>query len=176
MNLENYSTNLPKYRGQADVKDLNTSVITKNKAVGLITGKFDVQGQSFDVNTMVLKTKSQISKIEIMDKEINNLYLDGVLDHKKYTGIINVNDEEAKAKVKGQIDFSTSRLKADIRADVAYLNINYFTDAKGRQAVSGVVDGQIAMTNINDLILDAEVKDISFEAGTQKYNIPNPAN
>ncbi|QDP86094.1 translocation/assembly module TamB [Chryseobacterium sp. SNU WT5] len=171
--LTDFSTNLPKYRGFAEVNDLNTSVITKNKEVGLISGKFNVQGQSFDVNTMVLKTKSQISKVEIVDKVINNVFLEGVLDHKKYTGIINVNDDQAKASVKGLIDFSTPRLFADIKADVDYLDINYFTGGKGSQVVSGLVDGNISMTNINDLTLDADLQNVNFAANNQKFLIPN---
>ncbi|UOE40306.1 translocation/assembly module TamB [Chryseobacterium suipulveris] len=171
--LDDYSTNLPKYRGFAEVNDLNTSVITKSKEVGLISGKFNLQGQSFDVNTMRLRTTSEISKIEIMDKVINNVYLDGLLDHRKYTGTVNVNDEQAKANVKGLIDFSTKKLFADVVADVKYLNINYFTGAKGNQIVSGLVDGKISMTNINDLNLDADLKNVNFANATQKYVIPN---
>ncbi|MBH1959153.1 MAG: translocation/assembly module TamB [Flavobacteriia bacterium] len=171
--LEDYSSNLPKYRGYAEVNDLNTSVITKMNQVGLISGKFNLQGQSFDVNTMKIRTRSQISKIEIMDKEINNIFLDGLLDHKTYNGIVNVNDEQAKANVKGRIDFRTSRLLADVAADVKYLNINYFTGGKGQQIVSGFVNGKIAMTNINDLNLDADLRNVSFANASQKYLIPN---
>ena len=170
--LEDYSTNMPKYRGFAEVNDLNTSVITKSKEVGLISGKFNVDGRSFDVNTMVIRTRSQISKIEITDKVINNVYLEGILDHKKYNGIINVNDDQAKANVKGLIDFSTSKLYADVKANVDYLNINYFTGAKGTQMVSGIVDGKVSMTNINDLTLDADLQNINFAANNQKFNIP----
>ncbi|QOW10391.1 translocation/assembly module TamB [Kaistella flava (ex Peng et al. 2021)] len=170
--LEDYSTDLPKYRGFAEVNDLNTTVITKSKEVGLISGKFNVQGQSFDVNKMVLKTRSQISKIEITDKVITNVYLEGVLDHKKYNGIINVNDDQAKANIKGLIDFSTSKLMADVNANIDYLNVNYFTGAKGTQAVSGIVNGKISMTNINDLTLDADLQNVSFAANNQKFNIP----
>ena len=170
--LEDYSTDLPKYRGFAEVNDLNTSVITKSKEVGLISGKFNVDGRSFDVNTMVIRTRSQISKIEITDKVINNVYLEGVLDHKKYNGIINVNDDQAKANVKGLIDFSTSKLIADVNANIDYLNINYFTGAKGTQVVSGLVDGKISMTNINDLTLDADLQNVNFTANNQKFSIP----
>ena len=171
--LDDYSTDLPKYRGYAEVNDLNTSVITKNKQVGLISGKFNVQGQSFDVNTMKLRTRSQISRIEIMDKFVHNVYLEGVLDHRKYNGIINVNDAQAKAQVKGLIDFSTSKLFADVNANVDYLNLNFFTGAKGTQAVSGKVDGKLSMTNINDLTLDAELGNVNFATNSQKFHIPN---
>ncbi|MDR2235432.1 MAG: translocation/assembly module TamB [Chryseobacterium sp.] len=172
LSLTDYSTAMPKYSGYLEVKDLNTSVITKNKTVGLISGKFDLNGQSFDVNTMRLTTKSQISSIEIMDKEINNLYLDGLLDHKKYNGLITVNDEQAKATIKGLIDFSTSKVDMNVNADVSYLNMNYFTNKPGNQIVSGKVDGKMAMSSINDLTLDVEASDLHFATATQKYVVP----
>ncbi|WP_370900307.1 translocation/assembly module TamB domain-containing protein [Chryseobacterium gossypii] len=171
--LTDYSSALPKYAGYAEVKDLNTSVITKNKSVGLISGNFDVNGQSFDVNTMRLTTKSRISSIEIMNKEINNLYLDGLLDHKKYSGLITINDEQAKATIKGLIDFSTSKIAMDVNADVNYLNMNYFTDKPGNQIVSGQVTGKMSMTSVDDLNLDVEANNINFATATQKYIIPN---
>ncbi len=170
--LENYSGNVPRYRGYAEVHDLNTTVITKSPEVGLISGKFNVQGQSFDVNSMVVKTRSQISKIDILGKTVRNIYLDGLLDHKKYTGIINVDDVQAKARLNGAVDFRTSRLAADVRADVAYLNLNYFSGAAGTQAVSGLVDGKISMTNLNDLMVDADLQNVHFAAGGKKIQIP----
>ncbi|AZB19869.1 translocation/assembly module TamB [Chryseobacterium indologenes] len=173
LSLTGYSTAMPKYTGYLEVKDLNTSVITKNKSVGLISGKFDLNGQSFDVNTMRLTTKSQISSIEIMDKVINNLYLDGLLDHKKYNGLITVNDEQAKATIKGLIDFSTSRISTDVNADITYLNMNYFTGKPGNQVVSGQVEGKMAMSSINDLTLDVNANNLHFATATQKYEIPN---
>ncbi|KQR92652.1 hypothetical protein ASG01_12190 [Chryseobacterium sp. Leaf180] len=171
--LTDYSTALPKYVGYAEVKDLNTSVITKNKAVGLISGKFNLNGQSFDVNTMRLSTKSQISSIAIMNKEINNITLDGLLDHKKYNGLIVVNDEQAKATVKGLIDFSTSRISADVNANVSYLNMSYFTGKSDKQIVSGEVNGKLAMTTLNDLTLDVDASNLNFATATQKYTIPS---
>lgn len=170
--LSDYSSPVPKFVGIAEVKDLNTSVITKNKTVGLISGRFDINGQSFDVNTMRLVTRSRITSIEIMNKEINNLYLDGLLDHKKYNGLITIDDEQAKATVKGLIDFSTSRITMDVNADVGYLNMNYFTGKPGSQIVSGNVNGKMAMSSLNDLTLDIEANSISFATASQKYLIP----
>lgn len=170
--LTDYSSAMPKYVGYAEINDLNTSVITKNKSVGLISGKFNLNGQSFDVNTMRLSTKSQISSIEIMNKEINNVYLDGLLDHKKYNGLITVNDEQAKATVKGLIDFSTSRISANIDANVNHLNMGYFTGKAESQIVSGNVTGKMSMSSLNDLNLDVDASNINFATASQKYHIP----
>jgi hypothetical protein len=122
---------------------------------------------------MRLTTKSQITSIEVMDKQINNVYLDGLLDHKKYNGLITVNDEQAKATIKGLIDFSTSRITMNVNADVNHLNMNYFTNKPGSQIVSGQVEGKMSMSSINDLTLDVDANNINFATATQKYVIPN---
>lgn len=169
--LNDYSTNLPKYSGYAEVSNLNTSVITKSKEVGLISGKFNLKGQSFDVNTMRVETTSQISSIVIMDKEINNVYLNGLLNHRTYKGIINVNDEQAKAEVTGFIDFSRPRIIADVAAQVDYLNLSYFTGQTEKQVFSGKIDGTVAMSNLNDMNMDISLGGVSFASGTQRYHV-----
>ena len=164
----------PRYKGILDIKDFNAAAITKNNAVGLITGKFNVDGRGFDVNTLTLKTKSNISSIEITGKTINNLALDGILSNKKYNGIVTINDEEAKGKIEGKIDFSTKRLLADIKGDIDYLNLNYFgVPGNGKSVFSGNVDGKIAFTSVNDMNLDAKLNNVVFTAKNQKIVVPN---
>ena len=171
--LNDYSSAMPRYQGVVDLRDLNVAAITKTKQVGLVTGHFDVRGESFDLNTMKLTTRSQIERIEIMDKVVTNVHLDGVLNRKTYNGLVTVNDKQARANVKGLIDFSTSRLKADVLADVAHLNLNYFTGAAGEQIVSGKVNGKIQMSDINDMNLDADLQNVTFSMGKKRYEIPN---
>lgn len=170
--LSDYSTNMPKYRGYAEVKDLNTSVITKSKQVGLLSGKFKVDGRSFDVNTMVLNTQSQVEKIEIAGKTIHNINLDGRLDHKKYFGKIDINDQAAKLTLEGLIDFSTPKLKADIESNIQYLQLNYFTNTSTPQIVSGKLKGKILFTNMNDMHLETDIDHLSVFNGKEKILIP----
>ncbi|MGV4414310.1 translocation/assembly module TamB [Chryseobacterium sp. T1] len=172
--LTDYSTKLPKYKGYFDVKDLNITAFTKNKQVGLITGKFNVEGQSFDLNTMHLRTKSEIQRIQLLGNDIANVVLDGTLDRKQYKGLVNINDPNAKAKINGLVDFSTSRLKADITADLQYVNLKHFgVSAGGMNSVSGFVSGKFAMTNLNDLDLDANLKELTLTSDDQKLILPN---
>ncbi|SEF55510.1 hypothetical protein SAMN05421847_0305 [Halpernia humi] len=171
--LNDYLEKIPKFRGNAILKDFNTSVVSKNKEVGLISGNFNFKGESFDVNTMKLETKSKITSLEINKKIINNIYLNGVLDHKTYKGIANIDDEQAKANVNGFIDFSTSKIKGDFFADITNLNINYFTDGKEPQKLSGQIDAKVSMSKLNDLILDANLKNVDYATSSQKFNIPD---
>lgn len=170
--LVGYSGNRPRYRGNAFVRDFNVAAVTKRSEVGVVTGKIDFVGEGFDVNTMRLKTKANIQSIDLMQKNINNLYVDGTLDRRRFNGIINVNDEQARANVKGTIDFSSPRLFADIVADIKHLNLDYF-GLKGQGNLSGHIDGTIAMTNLNDLVLDAKLGGLNFGSGKNIFSIPN---
>ena len=173
-NLVDYSTKRPKYKGYVDVKDLNVTALTKNKQVGLISGKFDVQGEGFDVNTMYIKTKSDVAHIDLMGKSLNNIAIEGVLNKKRFTGNVVANDPNAKGTFKGIVDFSTKRLFADFDADIQYVNLKYFGISAGdTNSVSGVVNGKVSMTNLNDLNLDADIKGLTLNSTKQKLNIPD---
>lgn len=173
-NLVDYSTKRPKYRGYVDVKDLNVTALTKNKQVGLISGKFDVQGEGFDVNTMYMKTKSDVAHIDLMGKSLNNIAIEGVLNKKRFTGDVVANDPNAKGTFKGVVDFSTKRLFADFAANIQYVNLKYFgINAGDTNSVSGVVNGKVSMTNLNDLDLDADINGLTLNSTKQKLSIPD---
>ncbi|WP_244614335.1 translocation/assembly module TamB domain-containing protein [Elizabethkingia argenteiflava] len=172
--LSDYSSKQPKYKGFLRVKDLNVSAFTKNKDVGLLSGNVDIEGQGFDINTLSLKTKSDIQNIQLMGKEVHNLFLEGVLAQKKYNGLINLNDTQVKASVRGLIDFSTKRLQADIKSHIDYLNLSYFGyQANSNTNVSGFLEGKFSMTDINDLNLDASIEGLKLTTTEQKLDIPN---
>lgn len=173
--LRNYSSKMPEYSGNLTLKDLNTTILTKNRQVGLVSGKFNVQGKGFDINTLSLNTKSQISKIELMGKTLNNISLDGELAQKQFKGIININDTQARGVVNGKIDFSKPRLSADVDAKIDHLNLAYFgASGSGTNTFRGDVKGKVSMTNINDLDLDATINNVVL-GGNKPVSIPNGA-
>ena len=174
LNLVDYSTKRPKYKGYVEVKDLNVTALTKNKQVGLISGKFNVQGEGFDVNTMYVKTRSDVAHIDLMGKNLNNIAIDGVLNKKRFTGNLIANDPNAKGTFKGIVDFSTKKLFADFTADIDYVNLKYFGISAGdTNSVSGLISGKASMTNLNDLNLDANIKGLTLNSASQKLQIPD---
>jgi len=173
-NLVDYSTKRPKYKGYLDVKDLNITALTKNKQVGLISGKFNVQGEGFDVNTMYVKTSSDVAYIDLMGKNLKNISIDGVLNKKRFTGNVNANDTNVKGNFKGIVDFSTKRLFADFDADIQYINLKYFGISAGdTNSVSGHLVGKVSMTNLNDLNLDTNIKGLTLNSSSRKLHIPD---
>ncbi len=170
--LNQYSSDVPKYRGYVEVRDLNTEAITKSPQVGLITGTLRFDGESFDLNRMRIDTKANIASIEVMDKTLHNIVLDGLLNQKTYNGLITINDPQAKGKVQGLIDFKTSQISADVLADIQQLNLSYFTGSKTDQRISGTFDAKVAMSSLDDLTLDAQAQNLRFSSEGKAYAIP----
>lgn len=171
--LTEYSSDLPKYNGYLELQNFNTAAISKSKEVGLLSGNFTVKGQSFEVDKIRLETQSKIDRVEILGKDYHNIVLNGILDHRQYSGLVSINDPQAKAVVNGQIDFRIPRILMDIKANVDYLNIAYLTGQKTRQNFSGSVEGKIAMSNVNDMNLDVNLNQVKLSNGNQNYSIPN---
>lgn len=170
--LSEYSSAFPQYKGTAIVKDLNSTVITKKSEVGLISGKINVDGKGFDLNTLSLRTKSDISSIDLLGKNLNNLYIDGDLTAKQFNGIFRANDNSFNGTIDGKIDFSKPRFFADIKGDIEHLDLKYWGVTETPSIFKGNVDGQLSMTNINDLNLDTRLINISL-LGKKNIDIPN---
>ena len=171
--LKDIDQNNPSYQGVLSIKDFNAAALTKNNTVGRISGIVKVDGKGFDLNTLSLQTKSEISSIEINGKNINGLTLDGVLAKKQYNGLIKMRDEQAMGSVLGKIDFSTKRFIADIKGDFERLNLAYFGLTGNKKTVfSGKVEGKVAFTTVNDMNLDVNLNQVVFLADDQKIDIP----
>lgn len=169
--LEKFDTDTPVYRGSADFTNLNAAAITHNKTVGLITGKVILEGQSFDVNKMIINAKAEIERIEILEKVLQNVSLDGLLNKKTYRGIISSKDANARADIRGFFDFSTRRFSADFQGDIDYLNLAYFSESPQRQILKGLINAKLSMTDLSDLQMDAELADVDSYAGGQHFQI-----
>src|SRR5690606_39354236 len=74
--------------------------------------------------------------------------------------------------VEGRIDFRTSRIRADVAANIRHLNLTYFTGGKGTQNISGNLKGNLSMTDLNDMTLDANLNGVSFSTGKERFDIP----
>lgn len=169
--LSNLNQAQPNYAGNIRLENFNLAAITKNSSVGMLSGNFNIDGKGFQVNSLQVNTRSTIDEIEILDKKIRNITLDGVLDSRVYRGLAILQDPHAKAKINGIIDFKTSRISADVQADIEHFQLNYFTGQKHEQTLRGHFVGKMSMQHLNDLVLDMQTQGVHFAIGGKHYHI-----
>lgn len=170
--LTDFSSKKLNYQGVVVLEDFNAKAITKKDEVRLISGKFDIKGEGFDLNTLSLTTKSNITSIQLLDKTLRNIGIDGSLVAKQFNGMIHLGDDQARGVIDGKFDFSKPKIFADFQANMDYLNLGYFGIVKGNSTFTGKVNGSLSMTNINDLDLYADLNDVTL-GGDKNIHIPN---
>ncbi|MDO4763961.1 MAG: translocation/assembly module TamB [Flavobacteriaceae bacterium] len=172
--LSEYSSQFPQYDGNLELKDFNIKAITKKDEVGLISGNFNFDGKGFDLNTLFLNTKSDITSIEILGKKMHNLHIDGDLVAKQFNGVMKADDRHLNGTINGKIDFSQPRFFADLDGDIQHLDLAYWGITKDKSTFRGRFDGRLSMTNVNDLILETQLQNV-FLNGETEVKIPNGA-
>lgn len=169
--LRDFSTKTPKYKGTLLVYQLNIEALAKVKQVGLVSGRVILEGEGFNLNTLRLRTKSDIRSIDLLGKPLNNIIIDGTLAQKKFNGNISINSEQVKGKINGALDFSSPRISTELSAEIGYVNLNYFGLKGENKTFRGNFVGKASFTNVNDITVDAQVNDIQFASGKQNINI-----
>ena len=171
LRLTDLDQSMPGYIGQLMIQNFNTAAITQNNTVGMLSGDFIIDGRGLELNTLQLKTRSTINEIEILNKKIKNISLDGTLKHRIYTGRVQINDARAKGSIHGVLDFQSPTIRADLDADIDHFHLHYFTHNPSSQIVSGHLKGKIQMSTLNDLMMNAVLENGAFYQGKNKYTI-----
>lgn len=172
--LSEYSSAFPKYEGNIVLNNLDIKAITKKNEVGRISGNFNISGKGFDLNTLSLKAKSEITHLELLGKTIQNIHLDGDLTAKKFNGIVKVADKFINGELNGVVDFSQPKLLADVKGNINHLDLTYLGLSKEVAAFKGNVDAKLSMTNVSDLVLDAQLNNVLVNKG-KTISIPHGA-
>jgi TamB, inner membrane protein subunit of TAM complex len=171
MQLLGYASPLPRYSGKAHLENFDVAALSHNNSVGVLNGDVEVRGESYDPKTMKLYTKSNIKSVVLMGKTWRNIQLDGDLKNMTYQGKMAIDESFAKLNVDGLVDFSSPKLKLDVVSNIEKLNLNYFGVQGDPMNVSGRFDGQLSMTNINDLALDSRVNQLKFSKADKVFDI-----
>lgn len=175
LELGDFSTKTPFYKGFAQLSNFNLKKLTQNKQLGLVSGSFRLDGKGFDPKTLQLKTQSNIASFDFNGENYKNIQINGVLSKMTYKGTAAINESRGKAFVDGFIDFSTKKLKANVVADIDYLQLDRLGYPEKNSILKGKFNTQLSMTNLNDLDVKTNIGDLRFKNALMDYHVPKSA-
>lgn len=163
----------PKYVGDLTVKDLNTTAFTQSDVVGLLTGAVKIEGRGFNLNTLSLKTQSHFQQVQVLGKQVREVFVKGDLTRKNFKGSVAFNDFHADGKLEGTLDFSKPRIFMDMLATIENLDLNYFGyKGEANSRMGGVFKGKVSLKNLDDISLDVSLDKAWLQSGKQNLRIP----
>lgn len=122
------------YVGKITLDNFNVGRMTHQKDLGVFSLNADVEGQGFDVNTLVASLDGTMLHGEIKGYNYQNLHLTGSLQNKLLNIEAAIKDDNANLQLTGKIDLNTQYPKLNIETKINTLNLqklNLYADNLG---------------------------------------------
>ncbi|PQL91639.1 translocation/assembly module TamB domain-containing protein [Apibacter adventoris] len=164
LQLWEYSSKTPKYKGHVETFHLNLAPFTKSTTIGPITSKISFEGEGFNINQIDTRFDAQLSQLFLNGKIINNISTVGNLNRQLFKGSLNVADPHMSLEIKeGQFDFSNKRKITKFETNIHNLDLNYFTSLVDKNTIlKGYINTDIQFNNIDDLIGEINLNNVTL--------------
>lgn len=193
--LYDYTSNLPKYKGNLKTNQMNISSLIGDDTVKNFAGEISFNGKGFDIKKVQVDFNAKFNRIHLLNYHLTNQQIKGNLNQQIFTGNLISNDVQAKYTADAKIDFSSSKIKIATDATIEHLNMYHFGLSKIKgEVVSSKINGIVEFSNLNDIqakvkvnefILNSPVNSIVFnelelntfiDSNGRFLNIDSPSN
>ncbi len=141
------------FNGSLQSEDYQLGSLFENQDIGNISMKINANGWIASRKTVFASLNGTISNFEYKLYKYNNISLTGVIQDKKYTGEVAVNDPNLSFAFNGLIDFSKETARYDFLASVAKANLYALNIDKSdkKQTVSFDIRAKARGNTLNEL-------------------------
>ncbi|MFV0238231.1 MAG: translocation/assembly module TamB domain-containing protein [Flavobacteriales bacterium] len=166
--IEDYAEESIRYVGNIQPKKFNLETLTGIKKLGLITANLDVDGQGYDLNTMRIKVKGDIEGIDLMNKHLSNIHVDGSIAQQLFSGEVDVKDPYIALNFNGNIDFSSSIYDANFKSTIQNLDLYKLGVSKDPAArLTTDISIDLHAGSIDDLLGQVLLENTLYQTSTQ---------
>lgn len=140
------------YKGKITTEDLDLFALTENSNLGMLSGDFTLNGKGFNSQSMDVFISGFVHKLGLNGYDFSNIKLLGDLAGGVYSGNLEVDDYNLKARFEGRADLSLKRKSLSFSAQIPYANLfetHLYTRDK-LSVFSGNVDADFEGSNVDD--------------------------
>ncbi len=160
MNIPKFTGDKAIYSGTISTNSFDLGTLLRQPDLGSISLHSNVSGSAFDPQVAKINVDAFINQIGYNGYEYHNVYANGVLERKTFTGKLQVDDSNFAFEFNGNADFSQKTIKVNATASILKSNMKnlHFT----KDTVTAVADFNV---NFEGNSID------SFSGYAKLYNI-----
>ena len=160
------------YKGNVVFDNFDLGFLLNDPKLGTLTANVDLDGKSFDLNTLKTKATGTVSKLVYNDYQYQKLSLSGTLSNKKFNGDFKSEDPNLKLDFQGLADFSKEIKTLNFKAQADYVNLKKlnFVTRDSVSTITGYFDLDVKGTNIDDVSGRANFKNAIYTNQDNTYN------
>jgi hypothetical protein len=148
----------PSYSGKLVLNDFDMGTLIKLPTIGKISLTAALNGKGFTLNELESSIQTEIDYLEANNYRYKHIFLGGKVEHKMFTGMLEVNDPNAEFNFNGTIDLNKQIPLYRFKADIAYADL---------QALHFDTSHIVLSTKID---INFAIKDIDQNSGTVKLD------
>ena len=120
----NFKPKIPSYSGSIETNNFDLGTLLKQKTIGKISMKGNIDGQGFDLNQLDARVNASVSNIQVEGVTYSKLTINGLVSNKKFDGIFISQDPNLAVNFDGKLDltgkqpsyhFNTRFIKFDLQ-------------------------------------------------------------
>ncbi|MBS1690451.1 MAG: hypothetical protein JSS96_17095, partial [Bacteroidetes bacterium] len=171
MNIPGFSSNKAVYSGTILSDHFNLGALLRQPELGTLTLKADINGMSFDPEHAQIKTDATVSDLDIHGYHYKNIFAEGTLARKQFTGKLLVDDTNLALAFYGTIDYSQKMLSINAKANL--LKSNFYNLHLTKDTIEAVADFDLNCTasNIDNFLGTAKLYNIDVKRNLRRLNL-----
>ncbi|MCC6690118.1 MAG: translocation/assembly module TamB [Bacteroidia bacterium] len=163
------------YKGKLKSSGFDIGKFLEVKQVGVLALDADIDGSGLQTDKVDAHVKGNISRFDAMNYSYKNINVEARLAKKVFDGSLALNDDNAKLKFSGTVDFSKKLPLLNFNADLkqADLKTLHIIEADSSTVVSSTLDFKMQGNSIDNVTGFANLNNTYVKVGTQQYNFKN---
>ncbi len=168
INIQNYMDKSISYNGKINAINFDLNKLTGVKELGTITANLNVFGKGYDLKTMNVEAKGVVSDIDIMDKHLSNININGSIYKEVFSGLVDIDDPNIALNFDGSIDFSSNNYDTNFKSTVKNVNLynlGFSKDPMARLTTNVSID--LLANSLDDLLGQVILENTLYQTSTQ---------
>lgn len=158
LNMKLPAGKAPIYSGNIETANFRLGELLGNPDLGSISAKATVKGSGFNAKQINTTLNAQIRHLDYKKYRYQQLTVNGQLVKRRFEGEASVNEENAKARLRGTLDFNARDPLFDFFATVDHADLRKLQLTRDSIIVKGELDAQFTSTNIDAFLGKAAIR------------------
>lgn len=152
-----------KYAGRLSTSSFDLGKLLSNPSMGLVSLDATVDGQGFTLGDLHTYVDADIGAFVFKGYSYRNITVDGFIDQQKFDGLLQVDDENLMANLKGEIDFNEVLPNYSFNLDLNYAHLKNLKLYSDTLTLRGQVYSNFKGDDLNNIEGDILLKGLRID-------------
>ena len=159
------------FSGRIETSSLDINKITGNDDLGILAAALSVGGNIKDSKNPTINAKGKVDKFSFKGYDYHDITIDGIYKSNSIDGQLNINDNNIKLLIKGNMQKSGHSNNVNISANVNTIRpkILNLTSKWGDAQLGGNITANIKATNLNNAVGQLKIENFKMSGESKSY-------